>query len=66
MTSTTVGSTLHHKSSMASSSSDSLASSPEEVTVRLPNFYQTFLKKEPIVNQHYEAVGLVSQQWMSR
>ena len=54
------------KSSVASSSSESLACGDDEVTVVLPNFYQTFLKQRPVVNIHYETVGLESQQWMAR
>lgn len=35
------------------------------VTVLLPDMFQTFLKKDALVNPHYEKVKMESEEWLS-
>lgn len=39
---------------------------PEQITVLLPDMFQTFLKQAPEVNPHYEAVKVESEEALSR
>ncbi|KAL7784317.1 isoprenoid synthase domain-containing protein [Trichoderma ceciliae] len=39
---------------------------PKQITVLLPDMFQTFLKQKPLVNPYYEAVKLESEEWLGR
>jgi hypothetical protein len=39
---------------------------PKQITVLLPDMFQTFLKQKPLVNPHYEDVKMESEEWLGR
>ena len=49
----------------ASTDTVRLKETSPEVTVMLPDFFQSFLKETPPVNPHYEAIRSISEEWLS-
>ena len=39
---------------------------PEQITVLLPDMFQTFLKQPPRINPHYQSVKLESEEGLAR
>lgn len=38
----------------------------DEIPVKLPNLFQTFLKTAPAINPHYRSVREESEQWLHK